>query len=106
MEHTFRSGLREERPMVRRSSKFQYRETHYCRVAPQSSTTSQLFPRPDPPRWHIFILTFEISTRNPAGTSFHHSSSNFPFVPMPFATYSRVSTRHTTTARVRPATKI
>ena len=47
MDRTFLSGLWEERPMVRRFSKMQYQETHYSRVAPQSSTMSQRCARPD-----------------------------------------------------------
>jgi hypothetical protein len=55
-DHTFRSGLREEHPMVCRSSKLQFPET-YCRVALQSSTMSRSCARPDRRRSHIFILT-------------------------------------------------
>ena len=47
MDHTFRSGLREECPVVRRSSKMQYQETYYFRVAPHSSTMSERCVRQD-----------------------------------------------------------
>ena len=84
----------------------QYWETHGCRVAPQSSTMSQPSVTPDRLLWHTFILTFEISTSKPAGTSFLLSLSNCLIGPMPFATYSSVSTKHTTMAHVSLASRL
>ena len=99
------SGLREERLMVCCSSNLPYWELIFY-VAPRSSTMLQRCAKPDWRPWHIFTLTFETSTTNPAASFCHHSSSNFLLVPMPFATYSPISTRHTTTAHIGLTTRL